>query len=294
MPSHKPKWLKKEQLLSYEEIEKISIIFAQLGIKQIRLTGGEPLVRDDVSLLIRKLKNIKGLEKISLTTNAVLLDYQLEKLINAGLDAINISLDTLSAEKFRYITGVDAFDKIIRNIKLAVASGLEVKLNCVLIKGLNDNEIEDMLSFSRDLGITLRFIEFMPLDGNKDWTLEKVITKNEILARIDGNGRIKQIKSMEIQPAQEFSFGNYKFGIIPSVSEPFCKNCNRLRLTSDGNLRTCLFSDKEASLKKLIRNGEDCDKIKDFISKIVYNKEEGFIALRGKINLTRTMHLIGG
>lgn len=294
MPSQKPKWIKREQLLSYEEIERISIIFIQLGIKQIRLTGGEPLLREDVSLLIKKLKNIKGLEKISLTTNAVLLDYQLGKLINAGLDAINISLDTLSSEKFRCIARADSLDRIIRNIKLAVGSGLEVKLNCVLIKGLNDNEIEDMLNFSKDLGITLRFIEFMPLDGNRNWSMEKVITKNEILERINGNGRIKQIEMVEIQPAQIFYFGDCKFGIIPSVSEPFCKNCNRLRLTSDGNLRTCLFSDKETSLKKLIRDGEDDDKIKDVISKVVYNKEEGFIALRGKINLARTMHLIGG
>lgn len=295
MPSEKPKWMKKENLLSYEEIEKLANIFVSLGINQIRLTGGEPLVREDLNILINKLKKIKGLSKISLTTNGLLLDKHLEKLKNAGLDAINISLDTLSPQKYKYITGINALHKIIENIEKAKKFDLQIKINCVVIKGLNDDEIIDMINFAMKNNVLLRFIEFMPLDGNRAWNFNQVITKKEILQIISQKGNFYEIKENEIQPAQLFMWNDKKFGIIPSISEPFCQKCNRLRLTSDGNIRTCLFSNKETPLKKLLREAAKEEEIKKVIIQAVYAKEEGFIALKNKLfHSEKTMHMIGG
>ncbi|HWP91330.1 MAG TPA: GTP 3',8-cyclase MoaA [Thermodesulfobacteriota bacterium] len=300
MPENGMAWIKKGELVTFEEIERLVNIFSGLGIKKIRLTGGEPLMRRDLHLLVRMISNISGIEDLALTTNGYFLTDQAEKLAEAGLKRINVSLDSLDAVKFGVITRRDYYHQVWEGIEAVDALGIKpVKINVVLMRGVNDDEIPRFAYLARERSFVIRFIEFMPLGADDGWTPDKVVSTQEIIETIEEKTgkKLIPVEYRGSQPADRFMFedGIGEIGFISSVSEPFCNHCNRVRLTSDGKLRTCLFSLKETDLKKLMREGAGDEAIKEIILKSVWNKEPGHLINRpGFIRPNRTMSQIGG
>ncbi|MBB4823019.1 cyclic pyranopterin phosphate synthase [Sporosarcina luteola] len=262
-------FLPKSELLSFEEIERFSNIFASLGVKKLRLTGGEPLMRRNLPELIAKLTNIEGIVDIGLTTNGVLLGQYAKPLYDAGLRRLNMSLDALDPELFGKMNGRGIKpDLILSNIDRAQELGFEIKMNMVVQKGLNEKEILPMAAYFKERGITLRFIEFMDVGNDNGWSFEKVVTKKEIYDMLSAE--------YEIEPAEEAYFGEvakrYRYldngaevGFITSVSESFCSSCTRARLSSDGKLYTCLFASNGFDLRKLIRSGMTDEELREQI-----------------------------
>lgn len=297
MPAH-PQWLPKPEILTFEEIESLARIFASEGVNQIRLTGGEPLVRKNLDRLIKKLKAIEGINDISLTTNGFFLKQQAASLKEAGMRRINISLDSLQPERFAKITGNDSFHQVMEGIREAQTLNFDpIKINCVVIRGFNDDEIVDFLEWGLQNKLQIRFIEFMPLDGDHQWSKTNVLTKSEILDRAKRFLPASEPDSESPAPATKFRYagGEGEFGIIPSVSEPFCGNCARIRLTAEGKFRTCLFALQETDLKKPLRAGWSDEALIQIIREAVYHKWAGH-----KINSDdfkqpeRAMYAIGG
>lgn len=243
-------------LLLAEEIDFIVHKFVKHGVTKIRLTGGEPLLRKDFSEILDLLS--KHQVQLSLTTNGFLLDLYLSQLVKTEISSINISLDSLRPERFKQITQRNYFSKTIENIKSAINAGLHVKLNAVIIRNFNDDEILEFVKLSRDNNIDIRFIEFMPFRDNK-WGNEKLVTHNEILGKIQQEFNIVELSHQGNQTAQYYQVENAKskFGIISTVSRPFCNECNRLRITADGKLKNCLLGTTEYDLKSLIRTNQD-------------------------------------
>lgn len=270
-------WLEKGKLLTFPEILRITQLVAELGVDQLRITGGEPLVRPGVCGLISKLRMIDGIDRISMTTNGVLLNKYLTDLETAGLSSLNISLDTLNETKFKKITSKNHFGKVIDSIKNARRTSIRVKVNTVAIKGFNDNEILDFVDFAINNDLTLRFIEFMPFAGNA-WNSNNVISAQKI-RQIVGR-RYKLFPEPLDHPSQtsriyQLDGTSAKIGFIASVTESFCKWCNRLRLTADGNLRTCLHSFNETPLRDLLRNGvSDLDLKKNIVNAVRLKQKE--------------------
>lgn len=301
MPAHGMKWLDKKNILSFEEIFRITKIFSELGITMLRLTGGEPLIRKELSSLIRMLKGIEKIEDISLTTNGYFLNEQADALHGAGLKRINISLDSLYSGSFSSVTRRDYYEDVRKGIARAVEVGMNpVKINVVLIRGFNDNEILDFAGLGRKNNFVIRFIEFMPLGSDDKWNIQKVVSADEIKRTIESGFRMKLIPDAEgkkNQPADVFRFedGIGRIGFISSVSEPFCEHCNRVRITSDGKLRTCLFSHTETDMMKLLRGGAADSEIRGLIIEAVSKKERGHMINRpGFLRPERTMSQIGG
>lgn len=300
MPEMGMVWMKNDELLTFEEIERLVKIFAQLGIKKIRLTGGEPLMRKELHLLVAMISNIAGIEDLALTTNAYFLAEQAENLVKAGLHRINVSLDSLDPIKFSEMTRRDYFHKVWEGIEAVEALGISpIKVNVVLMRGINDDEILKFAHLARKRSFSIRFIEFMPIGADDGWSMEKVVPTQEIIETIEhGMGmKLMPIEQRGSQPADRFMFedGAGDIGFISSVSDPFCNNCNRLRLTSDGKLRTCLFSLKETDFKKLLRESEYDETIKEALLDAVWKKEPGHLINRpGFVRPSRTMSQIGG
>ena len=301
MPAHGMKWLDKKNILSFEEIFRIAGIFSGLGITRLRLTGGEPLIRKELSTLIRMLRGIEKIEDISLTTNGYFLNEQAAALHGAGLKRINISLDSLYSGSFSSVTRRDYYEDVRKGIARAVEVGMNpVKINVVLIRGFNDNEILDFAELGRKNNFIIRFIEFMPLGSDDKWNVQKVVSADEIKRTIESGFGMKLIPDAggsRKQPADVFRFedGIGRIGFISSVSEPFCEHCNRVRITSDGKLRTCLFSHTETDLMKLLRGGAADSEIREIIIEAVSNKERGHMINRpGFLRPERTMSQIGG
>lgn len=301
MPAHGMKWLDKKNILSFEEIFRITGIFSELGITRLRLTGGEPLLRKELSSLIRMLSGIEKIEDISLTTNGYFLDEQAGFLYGAGLKRINISLDSLYSESFSSVTRRDYYENVRRGIARAVEVGMNpVKINVVLIRGFNDNEILDFAELGRKNNFVIRFIEFMPLGSDDKWNIRKVVGSDEIRRTIESGFGMKLVPDSwgrGTQPADVFRFedGIGRIGFISSVSEPFCEHCNRVRITSDGKLRTCLFSHAETDLMKALREGAQDGEIRELIIEAVSKKERGHMINRpGFLRPERTMSQIGG
>ena len=300
MPEEGMIWMNRDELLTYEEIERIAKIFVQLGINKIRLTGGEPLLRKDLHLLIKMLSAIPKLEDLALTTNGYFLADQAESIFKAGLHRINVSLDSLDQKKFSLITRKNYYNKVWKGLETVEAFGdIPIKINVVLIRGINDDEILDFANLARMRSFIIRFIEFMPIGADDGWSMEKVVPTKEVLGKIEKGLRVKLIpfESRGKQPADRFKFedGNGEIGFITSVSEPFCNSCNRVRVTSDGKLRTCLFSLEETDLKRLVRRGAKDEEIKQSIINSVWNKEPGHLINRpGFVRPNRTMSQIGG
>lgn len=300
MPADNVQFMNRRELLTYEEIERFVRVAVRLGVNKVRLTGGEPLVRADLDVLVEKLARIAGIHDIGLTTNGILLAAQAQRLYDAGLRRINVSLDALSPEKFREITRRDGYEQVIEGILAAQAAGFDpVKVNAVSIRGLTEDEIVPLGRFARETGVELRFIEFMPLDADNAWEREKVLFAQEIIDTL--SAEIAPLVPLGRQdptaPATEFEFadGLGRIGFIASVSQPFCMSCNRFRLTADGKLRNCLFSLEETDIKAILRSGGDDDEIARAIRECIAAKKEGHeINTARFIQPERPMYSIGG
>jgi cyclic pyranopterin phosphate synthase len=260
MPEEGVKFQAREEILTFEEIERVARIAAANGVTKFRLTGGEPLVRHDLPVLIRKLFAIPGIDDIALTTNAVLLAQQAASLYDAGLRRLNIHLDTLDRERFRQMTRRDDLPRVLDGIETAIRIGFStIKLNAVAVKNLNEPDLIPIAQFCRERKMEARFIEFMPLDAQSIWDRAKVLSADEMLARISAEiGPLVVVPDADPRaPATEYRYadGSGRVGFIASVTKPFCLNCNRLRLTSDGKLRYCLFAIEETDIKPLLRGG---------------------------------------
>lgn len=302
LPHGEPPIAPKEQMLSYEEIEYACEIFVSLGIEKIRLTGGEPMMRRDIETIIKKLSRLraKGLQDLALTTNGYFLPDRGQALKDAGLDRITISLDSLKRDTFKQMTGVDVLDRVLQGIEAAKAAGLQpIKINAVIVRGHNEAEVADFAAFAREHDVKMRFIEFMPLDSGHEWAREQVVSGREIRERI--SARFPLIP-LTVQRGSETA-SRYRFadgapgeiGIIAPVTEPFCGACSRIRLTADGQIRTCLFSTVEHSLRDVIRTGSTRAEIVEYLESVVLKKEpRHYINDPGFVAPSRTMSFIGG
>jgi cyclic pyranopterin phosphate synthase len=302
LPHGEPPIAPKEQMLSYEEIEYVCEIFVELGIEKLRLTGGEPMLRRDIETIIRKLARLKasGLRDLALTTNGYYLPDRAQSLKDAGLDRITISLDSLKRDVFKRMTGVDVLDKVLAGIAAAKAAGLEpIKINAVIVRGHNEDEVADFAAFARDYDVKMRFIEFMPLDSGHEWAREDVVSGKEIRDRISERFplvRLEVARGSDTSSRYRFADGAPgEIGIIAPVTEPFCGACSRIRLTADGQIRTCLFSTVEHSLRDVVRSGASRAEIIEYIHSVILKKEpRHFINDPGFVAPSRTMSFIGG
>jgi GTP 3',8-cyclase len=301
MPNGNTEWIEQNNILTYDEIVKLATILARLGIDKIRVTGGEPLVRPKVEDLIKTLSHIDEIKAISMTTNGLLLRDKVMQLRDAGLSSINVSLDTFKEDRFKAITGIRGLDKVMNAIRVADDAGLKIKINTVIMRGWNDDEIADFARFARFTGYTVRFIEFMPLDGSGIWEPNLVVTKNETINRI--SKVVKELVRVDnnnsSEPATLYSFvdGIGTVGFIPSISEPFCGNCDRLRISSDGRLLTCLYENPGYDLRSMLRGKRSENEITEYILQSVKKKPEGIIKIIRTKSLKPTlnfMHRIGG
>ncbi len=300
MPAEGLEWLGRDEILSFEEIARLSGVLARLGVDEVRLTGGEPLVRRDVPKLVRMLSAIDGIRDLSLTTNGVLLDRFAAPLVEAGLRRINVSLDSLSHVRFAEITRRDALDAVLRGLEEAEQHPelRPIKVNCVAVKGFTETEVPALAELARRKPYVVRFIEFMPLDADEAWREDDVLTGAEIRAIIEEHyGPLVEIPAKASSTARRFRFadGVGEIGFVNPVSEPFCSSCDRIRLTADGQLRTCLFSRREWDLKTPLREGAGDEELTELIRFAVRHKE-----LKHKINdpgfvrASRSMSQIGG
>lgn len=300
MPAENVQFMERSQLLTFEEIERFVRISVPLGLRKIRLTGGEPLVRRELHKLVQRLSAIPEIEDIGLTTNGILLEDQAQELFDAGLRRMNVSLDALDPAKFEQITRRTGHDKVIAGIVKAQAVGFDpIKINAVAIRGMTEDEVVPFGHFARRTGLEIRFIEFMPLDADNAWEREKVLFAHEIIEKL--SAEIMPLVPRPDQdphaPASEFTFadGLGKIGFISSVSQPFCMSCDRFRITADGKLRNCLFSLEETDVKSLLRGGAPDAEIAQAIRDSVRAKKEGHeINTARYLQPTRPMHSIGG
>ena len=300
MPETGAQFIPRERLLTFEELYRFANILVQrAGVDDIRLTGGEPLVRRELERLVGMLAGIDGLKDLSLTTNGILLAEHAESLRSAGLRRVNISLDTLDEETFQKISRRSGVDKVIAGIDAAIKAGFDsVKLNTIAIRGISEQQIVDLIRFAGERNVPLRFIEFMPLDTDRSWNSESVLTGEALLGIVERNfGKVTEGKRpVASQPAEEFYLASgQRLGIIRSVTAPFCGDCNRIRLTADGAIRNCLFSNDEVPIRDLMRMGADDEAILAAVQKSVSEKRQGHgIDESGFIPPNRPMYSIGG
>ncbi len=299
MPAEGLEWLERDELLSFEEIERLVRVLARMGVDEVRLTGGEPLVRRDLPTLVGMLAATPGVRDLSLTTNGVLLDRFAAPLVDAGLRRLNVSLDSLSHVRFAEITRRDALDRVLAGLAEAERHPelRPIKVNCVAIKGFTEEEVPALAELARRKPYVVRFIEFMPLDADQAWRGDDVLTGGEIRALIEERWPLEELPAKASSTARRFRFadGAGEIGFVNPVSEPFCSTCDRIRLTADGQLRTCLFSRREWDLKTPLRDGSSDERLEELIRFAVAHKE-----LKHKINdpgfvrASRSMSQIGG
>jgi cyclic pyranopterin phosphate synthase len=297
-----PQWFPRAEILTYEEIVRLVRVACDHGVRRVRITGGEPLVRRDLPRLVALLAGVAAITDLSLTTNGLLLEPLAADLAAAGLRRVNVSLDTLSPECFRELTRRDGLSRVLAGLEAAVEAGLApVKLNTVLLRGVNDGELEPLVERARDRGFELRFIEFMPLENGASWDLARVVTGDEVRRRIARRWPIEPEAPADAHaPARSYRFcdGGGRVGFIDSVSRPFCASCSRLRLTADGKLRVCLYDDRETDLKGPLRAGAGADELGRRMAQALRGKGPGgaleILERRAALPLARTMHQIGG
>jgi GTP 3',8-cyclase len=300
MPEDNVTYMPREEILSFEEIERFVRVAVSLGVTKLRVTGGEPLVRKDLPLLIAKLAAIPGVHDLALTTNGVLLARHAEALYQAGLRRLNVHLDTLDRERFERIARRDDLDKVVEGLDVAQRLGFDpIKINAVAVKNLLEPDIVPLVRFGRERGFEIRFIEFMPLDAQGIWSRENVLSAGEIIETISREiSPLVEIPDRDPRaPATEYRFadGIGRVGFIASVTRPFCLNCNRIRLTSDGKLRYCLFAIEETDVKALLRNGAPDEEIAQTIRANVHKKWIGHeINTARFVAPPRPMYAIGG
>ncbi len=276
MPEVGAQFVPRDDLLSFEELSRLSrLLVHRAGVNDIRITGGEPLVRRELPKLIAMLAAIDGLDDLSLTTNGVLLADHAQPLRDAGLQRLNISLDTLDPETFRKIARRDGMQQTIRGIDTAIRCGFEsIKLNALAIQGITEKEVVRLIEFALQRDVTMRFIEFMPLDTDRAWQRDRVLSGDQLLSIIQNHfGSVVELsRPHPSQPAEEFSVGGGRIGIIRSVTAPFCEACNRLRITADGAVRNCLFAQSETPLRDLMRAGASDDELLSQIGSCIAQK----------------------
>ena len=299
MPAEGLEWLGRAEILSFEEIERLVGLLAAMGVDEVRLTGGEPLVRRDLPLLVEMVARIEGVRDLSLTTNAVLLDRLAGPLVAAGLRRINVSLDSLSHVRFAEITRRDALDRVLAGLAEAerYPELRPIKINCVAMRGFTEGEVPALAELARRKPYVVRFIEFMPLDADEAWREDDVLTGGEIRALIEERWPLVEVPAKASSTARRFRFadGAGEIGFVNPVSEPFCSSCDRIRLTADGKLRTCLFSRKEWDLKEPMRSGASDDDLVTLIRNAVAHKElKHRINEPGFVRASRSMSQIGG
>jgi len=299
MPAEGLEWLERDELLSFEEIQRLVRVLARMGVDEVRLTGGEPLVRRDLPVLVGMLAATPGVRDLSLTTNGVLLDRFAAPLVEAGLRRLNVSLDSLSHVRFAEITRRDALDRVLAGLAEAERHPelRPIKVNCVAIRGFTEEEVPALAELARRKPYVVRFIEFMPLDADQAWRGDDVLTGGEIRALIEERWPLEELPAKASSTARRFRFadGAGEIGFVNPVSEPFCSTCDRIRLTADGQLRTCLFSRREWDLKTPLRDGSSDGRLEELIRFAIAHKE-----LKHKINdpgfvrASRSMSQIGG
>jgi len=299
MPAEGLAWLERDGVLSFEEIVRLTGLLASMGVTDVRLTGGEPLVRRDLPALVAMLREVEGLKELSLTTNGFLLERDAEALVAAGVDRFNVSLDSLQRDRFFAMTRRDALPRVLRGLEKlgSLPDAHPIKVNAVALRDFTEQEIPAFVRFARERPFEMRFIEFMPLDADRAWSADRVLTGAEVRAAVHA------LHPLEAEPRQpsatarvyRFADGRGRIGFINPVSEPFCEDCNRIRLTADGRLRTCLFSVGETDLLSPLRAGADDEEMEAVVRNAVWRKElkhrvndPGFVAPE------RTMSAIGG
>jgi cyclic pyranopterin phosphate synthase len=299
MPAEGLEWLPREEVLSFEEIARIVRVLAEMGVEEVRLTGGEPLVRRDLTTLVEMVASTPGVEDLSLTTNGILLDRLAGPLVAAGLRRINVSLDSLSHTRFAEITRRDALDRVLAGLAEAerYPELRPIKVNCVAIRGFTEEEVPALAELARTKPYVIRFIEFMPLDADEAWRQDEVLTGAEIRGLIEERWPLVEIPAKASSTARRFRFedGAGEIGFVNPVSEPFCSSCDRIRLTADGKLRTCLFSRREWDLKGPLRRGASDDDLAGLLRWAVKHKElKHRINEPGFVRASRSMSQIGG
>ena len=272
MPLDEYDWIDKKEILTFEEIARLARLFVQFGVEKIRLTGGEPLVRQDLPLLIEKLSALEGLADLCLTTNGALLAERVDALRQAGLRRVNISIDTLDSDKFKRMTKRGDLSKVLEGIFAAKQTGLApIKLNAVVERGVNDEDVLPLVEFSREHGFGIRFIEYMDVGNSNGWTSAKLVSKKEIIEKIHARYPLREIgRDKGSAPSVDYEFvdGRGDIGVIASVTEPFCASCTRIRLTADGKIVTCLFSQLGHDVKTRLRTGSSDAEIAEFIGNL--------------------------
>jgi cyclic pyranopterin phosphate synthase len=299
MPAEGLPWLERAEVLTFEEIERLVALFVAMGVADVRLTGGEPLVRRDFPQLAARLAAIDGLHDLSVTTNGFLLERDAEPLVRAGINRFNVSIDSLQRDRFYELTRRDALDKVLRGLEhlASFPEAHPIKVNAVAMRGFTEHEVLPFARFARTHPYEVRFIEFMPLDADHKWAKDQVLTGEEIRAAIDA------VYPLEAEPREphatargyRFADGVGRIGFINPVSEPFCGDCNRVRLTADGRLRTCLFSLNETDLRAPLRAGATDDDLERIVRDAVWRKElKHHVNEPGFVQPARTMSAIGG
>jgi cyclic pyranopterin phosphate synthase len=299
MPAEGMPWLERDEILSFEEIERLVSILVSIGVEDVRLTGGEPLVRREFPRLAAMLSQVAGMRDLSLTTNGYLLERDAEALAEAGVQRVNVSVDSLQRDRFFQITRRDALPQVLRGLEAVSRQPAirRVKVNALGIRGFTEEEILPFCELARSTRIQVRFIEFMPLDADHAWSEDKVLTGGEIRRVIQSHHDLVESKREPSATARVFRFadGGGEIGFVNPVSEPFCADCNRIRLTSDGRLRTCLFSLNETDLREPMRNGASDGELESLIRSAVWHKElKHRINEPGFVQPERTMSAIGG
>jgi GTP 3',8-cyclase len=299
MPADGLEWLERDELLTFEELERVVRVLATMGVNEVRLTGGEPLVRRDLPHLVELLAAVPGVDDLALTTNGVLLDRFAGPLVAAGLKRLNVSLDSLSHVRFAEITRRDALDRVLTGLEAAerYPELRPIKVNCVAIRGFTEEEVPALAELARRKPYVVRFIEFMPLDADEAWRGDDVLTGAEIRALIEERWPLEELPAKASSTARRFRFadGAGEIGFVNPVSEPFCSSCDRIRLTADGQLRTCLFSRREWDLKEPLRDGASDDELAELVRFAVRHKElKHKISDPGFVRASRSMSQIGG
>jgi cyclic pyranopterin phosphate synthase len=299
MPAEGLPWLERDEVLSFEEIERIVALLASMGVRDLRLTGGEPLVRRDFPKLAAMLCEIRELREVSLTTNGFLLERDAAALADAGVSRVNVSIDSLQRDRFFAMTRRDSLPQVLRGLDAVAAqpSLRPVKVNAVAMRGFTEQEALPFARFARERDFQVRFIEFMPLDGDRSWDPGQVLTGEELRAIIHAVHPLEELPRERSATARVFRFadGQGEIGFINPVSEPFCSDCNRIRLTADGRLRTCLFSLQETDIRGPLRDGAGDDELESIVRDAVWQKElKHHVGEPGFRQPPRTMSAIGG
>jgi cyclic pyranopterin phosphate synthase len=299
MPAEGLPWLERAEILTFEEITRIVGLLASMGVHDVRLTGGEPLVRRDFPRLAAMLSALPGVDDLSVTTNGFLLERQAEALVAAGVSRFNVSIDSLQRDRFYALTRRDALDRVLRGLDVLAGfpEAHPIKINAVAIRGFTEHEVVPFADLARTTPYEVRFIEFMPLDGDRSWRADQVLAGEEIRQAIDAVYPLEPLPRERHATARVYRFadGQGRIGFINPVSEPFCGDCNRIRLTADGRLRTCLFSLHETDLRAVLRSGASDDELEQVIRDAVWRKElKHHVGEPGFVQPARSMSAIGG